>query len=157
MDWGHFAIQWLHILAGTFWFGGMLFGNFVVVPAVMRLSAEGQSATLHAIGVQANRVMPLVAGATIVLGFIRGIAFGDITGFDSLGTTYGIEWLVGLVAALATFAWGQWVTGPAAEHVTSGTASPAEVARVRTYALLELLGFFVIFTTMILMHFAGEA
>jgi uncharacterized membrane protein len=157
MDWGQFAIQWLHILAGTFWFGGMLFANFIVVPAVLALPADGQAATLRALGARGNRIMPWVAGATIVLGFIRGIAFGDIASVSDLGTTYGIEWLIGLVAAGATFAWGQWVTGPSAERVTAGHASPQEVGRVRLYALLELLGFFVIFTMMILMHFAGEA
>lgn len=156
MDWAQFAVQWLHILAGTFWFGGMLFANFIVVPAVMALPAGTQGSVMHAIGVQGNRIIPWVAGATIVLGVVRGFAFGDLTGVEDLGSAYGIYWLIGLIAAVATFAWGMWVTGPAAEKVTSGQASPAEIARVRTYALLELLGFFVIFTTMILMHVAGE-
>jgi uncharacterized membrane protein len=39
MNWGEATLQWLHILFGTFWFGGALFANFVVVPAMMRLSA----------------------------------------------------------------------------------------------------------------------
>ncbi len=154
MDWPQFGIQWLHILAGTFWFGGMLFANFVVVPAIMSLPAGTQGSVMHALGVQGNRLIPWAAGATIVLGIVRGIAFGDITSVSDLGTNYGLSWLVGLVAAVATFAWGMWVTGPAAERVTSGQASPQEVARVKTYALLELVGFFIIFTTMIFMHFA---
>lgn len=33
----------------------------------------------------------------------------------------------------------------------------AQISRVKLLALMELAGFFVIFTTMILMHFAGEA
>ncbi len=111
---------------------------------------------MRALGRQGNRVIPFVAGATIVLGFIRGIAFGEIKGVGDLGTPYGLSWMTGLVVAVATFAWGQWVTGPAAERVSSGNASPQEVGRVRLYALLELVGFFVIFTTMILMHFAPE-
>ena len=95
-----------------------------------------------------------------MLGFIRGTVLGDIKDFAGLGTTYGIEWLIGLIAAVATFAWGTWVLGPAAEGLTAGgaaSAPAAELAKVKRYAVLELVGFFVIFTTMIMMHFAGEA
>ena len=160
MNWTEFGVQWLHILLGTFWFGGVLFGNFVLLPAVMRLPADQQGRTVHLIGEQGNRIIPWVASGTIVLGFIRGTALGNIKDFAGLGTTYGIEWLIGLIAAVATFAWGTWVLGPAAEGLTAGgvaSAPAAEIARVKRYALLELVGFFVIFTTMILMHFAGEA
>lgn len=159
MDWTEFGVQWLHILVGTFWFGGVLFSNFVVIPAVMRLPADGQAAAIRVIGEQANRIIPWVAIATIVLGVVRGTALGEVKDVSALGTTYGIEWLVGLVAAVATFAWGMWVVGPAAERMTAGgltSATPAEIGKVRLFALLELLGFFVIFTTMILMHFASE-
>ena len=71
-----------------------------------------------------------------------------------------------LLAALATFAWGQLVltraarrldTFPLAEVMqTDGKvalAFVAQVQRVKLLALLELLGFFVIFTCMILMRF----
>ena len=160
MDWTEFGVQWLHILVGTFWFGGILFSNFVVIPAIMRLPVGGQAAAAHLIGEQANRIIPWFAIATIVLGVVRGTVFGEVKDVSALGTAYGIEWLVGLVAAVATFAWGMWVVGPAAERMTAGgpaSATAAEIGKVRLFALLELLGFFVIFTTMILMHFAGEA
>lgn len=159
MDWTEFGVQWLHILAGTFWFGGILFSNFVVIPAVMRLPMDSQRSAAHLIGEQANRIIPWVAVATIVLGIVRGTVYGEVKDIAALSTTYGIEWLVGLVAAIATFAWGMWVLGPAAERMTaSGPASStaAEIGKVRLFALLELLGFVVIFTTMILMHFASE-
>ena len=159
MDWTEFGVQWLHILVGTFWFGGILFSNFVVIPAIMRLPVGGQAAAAHLIGEQANRIIPWFAIATIVLGVVRGTVFGEVKDVSALGTAYGIEWLVGLVAAVATFAWGMWVVGPAAEHMTAGgqaAATAAAIARVRLFAVLELFGFLVIFTTMILMHFASE-
>ena len=162
MNWTEAIAQWLHVLFGTFWFGGMLFSNLVVIPAIMRLSADGQREFVKSLAEQAGRVVPLMAGGAIVLGIIRGTILGDIKSVDDLGTTYGIEWIVGLVAALATFAWGTWVLQPSAERLnTEPGANPADqaarVARVRMLAMLELLGFFVIFTTMILMHYAGEA
>jgi uncharacterized membrane protein len=168
MDWGAVGVQWLHIFFGTFWFGGTLYANFVMIPAIATLSMDRQRPIIEAIATQANRIIPLMAGAAIVLGFVRGTVFGDIKDLNGLSTTYGIEWLVGLIAAVATFAWGQWVLGPAAARFMAQSApdpttgqppadAAARLARLKTIALLELLGFLVIFTTMILMHFAGEA
>lgn len=168
MDWSVVVVQWLHILFGTFWFGGTLFANFVMIPAIVRLPADRQFQIIEFVAEQANRIVPWMAGGAIVLGFLRGTVFGDIKDLNGLSTDYGILWLVGLVAAVATFAWGEWVLTPAAARLTasgvamgsSEQASPeaaAAISRVRLTALLELVGFFVIFTTMILMHFAGEA
>jgi uncharacterized membrane protein len=167
MDWAEVVAQWLHIFAGTFWFGGVLFTNFVMIPAIMRLPRDRQPEIIESVAGQAARLMPLMAGATIILGIVRGTALGDIRTVDDLSTNYGIEWIVGLVAAALTFAWGEWVLNPAAQRVTAGAASggsgggpsgdiEAATDRVKMLALLELVGFFVIFTTMILMHFAGE-
>ena len=166
MDWSGFVVQWLHIFLGTFWFGGVLFANFIVIPAIMRSPEDQQGPMGQRLAEQADRIIPWVAVGTIVLGFVRGTVLGDIKDIGGLGTTYGIEWLVGLVAAIATFAWGTWVLNPAAARLSApasgaATVAPAEAAaqlgRVKVLALLELVGFFVIFTTMILMHFASEA
>lgn len=93
-----------------------------------------------------------------MLGILRGTALGDIKAVGDLGSAYGIYWLVGLVAALAVLGWGLWVLNPAAARLASGPPSPAkaaEMATVRRYALVQMLGFLVVFTTMILMHYAG--
>ena len=115
-------------------------------------------------------MMLIAATGTIVLGFLRGTVFGDIKDVAALSTAYGTYWLIGLVAACLTYAYGTWYLGPqanrlgadmAAVGVGPGGQMPAELAarlsRVKALAMLELLGFFVVFTTMILMHFAGEA
>lgn len=158
MDWAEVGAQWLHILLGTFWFGGMLFSTYVVVPAIGRLPVEGRGAAMAAVGQQANRIVPWVALGAIAMGVVRGTVLGDIKSVGDLGTTYGIEWLVSLVAAAATLAWGVRVLNPAAARVAMGPPSPAkaaEMATVRRYALIQLAGFLVIFTTMILMHYAN--
>ena len=40
--WGLIIIQWLHVLLGIFWFGSVLYLDFVVIPAVRkRHSSKG--------------------------------------------------------------------------------------------------------------------
>jgi uncharacterized membrane protein len=170
MDWGEATAQWLHILFGTFWFGGSLFANFVVVPAMMRLPAEPQQQFLRLFAEQTDRMFLIAASGTIVLGVIRGTVFGEIKDVADLGSAYGIYWIIGLVAACLTYAYGSWYLAPranrlgaemAAAGVGPGGQMPPELAvrmsRIRVLAALELVGFLVVFTTMIAMHFAGEA
>lgn len=167
MDWGIATVQWLHILFGTFWFGGALFANFVVIPAMMRLPAEPQQQFLKLFAEQSERMMLIAASGTIVLGFIRGTTFGPIKDFDALGNPYGIYWLISLIAAGITYAFGKWVVSPRANRLGAEMAAAgvgpggqilpelaARMNQVKILALLELVGFLVIFTTMILMHFA---
>lgn len=81
-------------------------------------------------------------------------------------TSYGITFLVGFLAAVATYLWGFLVTSrqahrlneiPVDEQAVAEGKLPIEftkqAALVRQVALLELLGFFAIFTCMILMRF----
>ena len=170
MNWGEATVQWFHILFGTFWFGGSLFANFVVVPAMMKLPAEPQQQFLKIFAKQADRMMLIAASGTILLGILRGTVFGSIKDVAALGSAYGIYWLIGLVAACLTYAYGTWYLSPRANQlgaemavagVGPGGQMPAELAaklsRVKVLALLELVGFFVVFTAMIAMHFAGEA
>lgn len=167
MNWGEATVQWLHILFGTFWFGGALFANFVVVPSMMKLPAEPQQQFLK--NLAASPAMLIAASGAIVLGFIRGTVFGEVTDFAALGTPYGIYWLIGLVAACLTYAYGTWFLQPRANRLgidmavagvgPDGRLSQdlaARMSRLKVIALLELVGFFVVFTTMIAMHFAGE-
>ena len=86
MDLGEATLRWLHILFGTFWFGGALFANFVVVPAMMRLPAEPQQQFLKLFAEQTERMMLIAASGTIVLGIIRGTAFGEIKDVAALST-----------------------------------------------------------------------
>lgn len=107
MDWVLFAVQWLHVLGGIFWFGGTLFLNVVVIPAVIRLPLERQRDVGRSLSAQLGRIVAPVAMATILLGILRGTVFGPLKSHDALvGTAYGLTWLVGLIAALATMLWG---------------------------------------------------
>ena len=164
---GLIVIQWLHVFLGIFWFGSTLYLDFLVIPAVMTLPLEQQRSVSKPLTMFSERVIIPAGILVILLGLVRGTIFGPVRSLDFVfGTAYGITFLVALLAALATFAWGQLVltraarrldTFPLAEVMQTdekvALAFAAQVQRVKLLALLELLGFFVIFTCMILMRF----
>ena len=99
----------------------------------------------------------------IVLGIVRGTLYGPIKDADSLfGSAYGITWLVALVVAIATFLWGRFVIVPSTRALAKAPVNPdgtssseldRALSRAKSVTVLELLGFAVIFTCMILMRF----
>jgi len=167
MDWLVFGVQWLHVLLGIFWFGSTLYLDFVLIPALMTLPLGEQRRAGAAIGARAVPIFTGVAVAVIVLGILRGTVFGQIKSLDALGTQYGVTWLVALVAAVATAYWGLRILTPAVKKLytipeseagAAGGQSPAiaaAVADIRGKGQIALLGFFVIFTCMILMRFGA--
>src|SRR5690242_5514383 len=42
MVWVTYSIQWIHEFLGIFWFGGVLYLNFVVIPAITKQPLENQ-------------------------------------------------------------------------------------------------------------------
>ena len=160
-------VHWLHVFSGIFWFGGTLFLDFVVIPAVIGLPIAQQRSFSQRFSKIASRVVTPFAVLTILLGLVNGIAFGPVQSLDFLlGTNYGITFLVALVAAVATFLWGLLVTVrqgerlnaiPVDEEAVADGKLPVEftkqLALVRQVAMLELLGFLVVFTCMILLRF----
>ena len=160
-------IQWLHVFCGIFWFGGTLFLDFVVIPTLISLPLGHQRTFNQRFSKIAARVIGPVATLAILLGLVRGIFFGPVASFAFLfGTSYGITFLISLIAAIATYLWGLLLTSrqalrldkiPVDEQALAEGKLPVEftkqVAFVRQLAMLELLGFFAIFTCMILMRF----
>jgi uncharacterized membrane protein len=167
MDWILFAVQWLHVVLAILWFGGILFSDFILIPAFDTLPLATRRAATAAIGVRANKVLPPAAMAVIALGIVRGTVFGPIKSIDALfGTAYGITWLVALLVSIGVVVFAIRVIGPMLESLASipeteaqnadGSASPRLVAvldRIKRLLLLELGLFLVIFTCMILMRF----
>ncbi len=166
MDWSLIAAQWLHVVLGIFWFGGTLYADLVMVPALASIPLAQQRVFGAAIGARGNRIIPVVAIGAILMGILRGTVWGQVRSLDALTTTYGLTWLVGLVAAVGTFAWGYGVIKPAIDRLGTitdadafgpdGAPSPTLVALLDTakrVTLLELVGFVVVFTCMILMRF----
>jgi hypothetical protein len=166
MDWLLFAVQWLHVILAILWFGSVLYSDFVLIPAFSTLPLTTQRAIGAAIAVRANRIMPPVAGAVILFGILRGTVFGPIDSLDDLGSAYGITWLLSLVLAIGILIFGLRIIGPSLERLGSisdtealnpdGTATAkltALIDNVKRNVLIELLGFVVVFTLMVLMRF----
>jgi len=166
VDWPVFIVQWLHVFFAIFWFGAVLYSDFILIPAIQSLPLPKQREFGSAVGARAVRVILPVSGLVILLGIVRGTLFGPIKSLDVLTSTYGLTWLFALVAAIATFFWGYRVITPAIERLNEvsegeatlpdGTPSPrlaAIIADIKRKTLLELVGFFLIFTAMILMRF----
>jgi len=163
MDWVVFGAQWLHILLGILWFGNSLTLAMITIPAINRLPILAQREIGSHLNSQAQRVFEIVAPSVIVLGFIRGTFLGPIKDLGAVfGTAYGVTWLIALVAAVLTYLWGRFAIGGGIRAMDltpinpDGTASPELVAatdRVKVVVVLELVGFLVIFTCMILMRF----
>lgn len=163
MDWVVFGAQWLHILFGILWFGNTLALATITIPAINRLPILAQREIGSHLNTQGQRVIEIVAPSVIVLGFVRGTFLGPIKSLDALfGTEYGITWLVALIAAVLTYLWGRFVISGGVHAMElaainpDGTPTPeleAATDRAKVLVSLELFGFLVIFTCMILMRF----
>jgi uncharacterized membrane protein len=160
-------VQWLHVFCGIFWFGGTLFLDFVVIPSLNTLPLGQQRNFNKQFAVIAARVTTPIATLAILLGLVRGIALGPVRSLDFLfGTSYGLTFLVGFLASVATYLWGFFMTSrqalrlneiPVDEQALAEGKLPLaftrQIALVKRFALLELLGFVAVFTCMILMRF----
>jgi uncharacterized membrane protein len=163
VDWLVFAVQWLHILFAILWFGNSLTLATITIPALNRLPLITQQQIGAELGKQGVRVIDFVAPTVIVLGLLRGTVFGQIRDVGALfGTTYGLTFLLALIVATATFLWGRFVIVPSTQVLAKAPVNPdgtptaeldAALARAKRVTVLELLGFLVIFTCMILMRF----
>ena len=157
MLWLQIVATWLHVLAGIFWFGSTLYALFVLGPTVMSLPTQMQVAISRAGVKRANVTYETAGGITILLGIIRGTLLGPVKSLGFLfGTPYGITWGIALVLALGVLAWSHWVVFPVGERMPAAIEAGESAAAMRRAAPLfglELLGFFGIFTCMILMRF----
>jgi uncharacterized membrane protein len=163
VDWPVVVVQWLHVLLAILWFGNSLTLATITIPAISRLPLVRQQEIGAQLGERGTRVIDIVAPAVIILGFLRGTVFGSVRDAGTLfGTAYGLTFLVALIAAIATFLWGRFVIVPSVRALSvapvnpDGTPTPeldAALARAKRVTVLELLGFLVVYTCMILMRF----
>lgn len=154
MDWATAIIQWLHMLFAIFWFGGALFGTFVLGPQLISMPPERMREFLVPFAKRADRIILPVAIIAIALGVVRGTVFGPIKSFDALfGTAYGVTWLVALVAALLTLAWGARTARGMQRDVEAGVDVSKATAKALRNVGIEMLGFAVILSAMVLMRF----
>ena len=154
MNWLQFAVQWLHVLLAILWFGYGLSMYFLIAPALRRLPEGAQrEAGIH-IAAIGQRVFPIVAPLVILFGIIRGTIFGPIDTLDALfGTAYGITFLVALLVSIGLIINGARNISPALSELKDTPDFAAIGARLQRYSQFDLVGFTIVFTTMVLMRF----
>jgi uncharacterized membrane protein len=163
MEWFVVVVQWLHVLLGILWFGNALVLDVIVIPAINRLPVVAQREISSYIGSRATPIFHVVVPLIVALGVIRGTLLGPIKSIDILfGTAYGLTWLTALTATIVTYVFGLFILVPALRAMDlvpvgpDGSPMPALAAatnRVKRLVALELIGFLIIFTCMILMRF----
>jgi hypothetical protein len=157
------TVQWLHVLFGTFWFGSVLTLTLVVVPALGHAAQPGKQMFVGMIQQRVHQLLPPVAVATILLGFLRGTIFGPITSLRAaFATAYGLTWTAALVISVATLMAGARGMGGGFTHLAamaltvsdeSRAACDAQLRKIKVAGYLTMAGFLAIFTCMILMRF----
>ncbi|MBA3826187.1 MAG: hypothetical protein H0X24_20090 [Ktedonobacterales bacterium] len=158
--WFVVLFQWLHVLLAIFWFGSVLYLNVILIPTILRLPIEQQRAVTIPLGAFSDRILTPVSMLVILFGILRGTVFGQVQHVTRLlGTSYGRIFLAAALLTIGLACWGTFVSGRAAKHLNTiplvnGGPTPAftnQLQRVKMFVLLELVGFFIIFTLMILL------
>jgi uncharacterized membrane protein len=167
MVWVTYSIQWVHELLGIFWFGGVLYLNFVVIPAITQQPLENQRQLSTTLGKLSDRIFKPVSLLVIVFGILRGTVWGPIRTWEFLfDSAYGWTFIIALLVTVGLVLWGNFVTGRAARKLNNypvaevakrtgpvAEAYKAQLQRVKLFALLELLGFVIVFSCMVLLAF----
>jgi putative copper export protein len=163
MNWLTFGVQWLHVLLGIVWFGYSLALAIFFIPAVSPLPITTQRQIGANLGARATPIIDVIVPVIVVLGVIRGTLLGPIKSVEAVFTTgYGLTWLVALLTVVAVYLWGRIMIVGAVNRLAAAPLAPdggptpeldAALARAKQVTVLELLGFFVIFSCMILMRF----
>ena len=152
-----FAVTWLHVLLGILWFGSTLYINLILIPAVLPLPRAKQQEIAAQVSPLTTRVLRPTAILVILLGVVRGTFFGPLHSVqDVVSTTYGVTWLLALAGTLVLYALIELLFDPAITRLNTSTSDAeyaATLGRVKIYAVVELLGFFAIFTAMIFLRY----
>ncbi|MGH2512795.1 MAG: hypothetical protein ACRDGQ_08930, partial [Candidatus Limnocylindrales bacterium] len=166
MPWATAIVEAVHILFAITWFGAVLTAQLVTHPALERLPPTWHRMALTRYSRAAKRIIrPAVLGV-IVLGVLRGTAWGPIQSVTMLTSMYGLTWLASLLLTIGLYVWGRRVMTRGYLHLIrlpegaeldpDGQASPAlldAVRRLQRNGRLQLVGFVFILGCMVLMRF----
>jgi uncharacterized membrane protein len=151
--WVLIALQWLHILAGIFWFGSAMTAHLIAFPAFSTFQPETRRSIIEAFAARYGRLVGLVAGLTILLGILRGLTGGVL---NVLTSPYGLTWAAAIVLGLGIAAFeGLRISPTVGKLIATSDAGQIQALddRLTSYGKIHLGGFLVIFTLMIAMRF----
>jgi len=151
--WVLIALQWLHILAGIFWFGSAMTAHVVAFPAFSTFPPVTRRSIIEAFAARYGRLVGVVAGLTILLGILRGLAGGVL---NVLTTPYGLTFMAALLLGLAIAAFeGIRISPTIGKLIATVEAEQIQALdeRLATYGKIHLGGFLILFSLMIAMRF----
>jgi uncharacterized membrane protein len=157
--WVIVVVQWLHVLSGITWFGGILFIALALLPALRGVAPADQRAVVNPLARRIIQVMTVAALSTVILGILRGTVFGAVQSTEvAFGTAYGWTWITALVLGLITIACGIVLIGQnlrklAGVPVGADAAYTAQLQTLTTGSYITLVAFAATFTCMIRMRF----
>ena len=151
--WVLIVLQWLHILAGIFWFGSAMTAHVIVFPAFRMFPPATRRGIIEAFAARYGRLVAVVAGATILLGILRGLTGGVL---NMLTSPYGVTWMAAIVLAVGIAAFeGARLSPVVGKLIAAGGPELIDALdqRLAGYGKIELGGFLVLFSLMIAMRF----
>jgi uncharacterized membrane protein len=129
-----FVVHWVHVFAGVYWIGTVLYTRTQLFPSLKGLPPEQDSAVRSVLVSGRNRTLNLaVAGLTVGLGILRGLLTRAL---DDPTSAYGMTFIASAVLGLAMVIF---------------LAAPG--SRSSLLRQLYVVAFPVIFTLMVLMRF----
>ncbi len=153
LSWPLFVLQWLHVLGGVFWIGSAILLDLIILPSLRTMNSDHVQAWLRAFNPRYGPVIAMVAGLTILLGIVRGIASGVL---GELGSPYGLTWIASILLGAGTAWVSARLTGPTAQRLATakdGSEMHALLERLATLGRIELAALLILFTFMIAMRF----
>ena len=130
-------VVWIHILAATFWVGGMLFFASVVVPSLKGISPELRTDLVSRIGKRCRTAGWGALGVLLITGLLnlhlRGIPL------QAYGSAFWVKlFLIAVTVALTLL--HDLVLGPKSIRVSRTTSAPHPLQKiVRLLARLNLV------------------
>ncbi len=146
-------LQFLHVFTAIFWFGSVLFVDFILIPTVQTFDAPTRGLVMGPLGARIERTLTPLGMGVVTLGVLRGLSAGV---FGNLGSTYGITFIASLALGIVIIVYGLQFLRPLAQAIAKAPPGPeqdAMVARIKTLTIVELCMFLLIIVFMIAMRF----
>ena len=139
------VLVWIHLLSVILWFGGSALMAFVIGPVLGATGSETRALTGN-IAARSHRYYAAAGGVAILSGLILAWLTGR---FSS-----PLMWVVIVIAVFLAY-WGAQITGRAADAIAAANDAerPAAIARMVRSGTIEIAGFVIAFTLMVLVRF----
>jgi tetrahydromethanopterin S-methyltransferase subunit E len=126
--------------------------HLIAFPAFRKFPPEARRGIIEALAARYGRLVAAVAGVTILLGVLRGLAGGV---FEELTSPYGLTWIAALILAVGIAAFeGTQISPTVGKLIAASGPQQIELLDKRLDGLgaIQLAGFLILFSLMIAMH-----